>query len=176
MGWPGPPAPGSARGSAGSSTSPGQHGSALPRRREAFPGQVAGAPQLRPGSAIDRVRLGVERSRSNPHRGWSPGPTDKVHNACVALRASPVAKGYTCLPRPHTLDAPSAQDTAATRARNSPRGPLFVFFRVNSDVECFRKSGSDRGARCSVLSPTTVADSPPVGRAALPRSVKVRIR
>ncbi|RCH70080.1 hypothetical protein DT019_00785 [Streptomyces sp. SDr-06] len=80
------------------------------------------------------------------------------------------------MPRLCAPNTPSAQGTAATRARNSPRGSLFVFFRVNSDVECFRKSGSDRGAKCSVLSPPDLADRLPRGRALLPRSVKVRIR
>ncbi|TXR96584.1 hypothetical protein EAO73_34385 [Streptomyces sp. col6] len=37
----------------------------------------------------------------------------------------------------------------SSRARDSPRGPLPMFFRVNSDVECLRKPAPDTGSECS---------------------------
>ncbi|THA60521.1 hypothetical protein E6P78_26985 [Streptomyces sp. A0958] len=37
----------------------------------------------------------------------------------------------------------------SSRARDSPRGPLPMFFRVNSDVECLRKPAPNTGSECS---------------------------
>lgn len=55
------------------------------------------------------------------------------------------------------------QQRARSPSGHSPRGPLAMFFRVNSDVECLRKSESAAGAQCSPLS-ALLARHRPFGR------------
>ncbi len=135
------------------------------------PGVPAGPPVSRPapvfrpftGRPVSRVRLPVLADTGPPgHAPCSRAATPVGGPETVACGPGRV-DARSAAPRRRPVPPPGArrggvrtveprQQRARSPSGHSPRGPLAMFFRVNSDVECLRKSEFAAGAQCSPLS------------------------